>query len=76
MPGAGGRPRHPKPELEAVIRELEAHDWRVDRPSTYYRCRCPCGEHSKMLHLSPSNPDYAKQALRWCKRQPCWTEEL
>jgi len=49
------RPKHPRKELEAILVVIEDEGaWRVDKPGKYYRCRCPCGQHSKYVHLTPS----------------------
>lgn len=36
--------------------------------------RCPqhCGQHSKTMHLTPSNPNYYKQCLNRVRKLPCW----
>jgi hypothetical protein len=77
MAGMSGRPRHQNKELEAVLQEAEAKDWRVDRPSPrgYFRMRCPCGLHQRRVHLTPSNPNYERNLRKWLERQPCWTKE-
>lgn len=69
------RPRHPGKELEALLRHAEAHGWRADKPSAYFRLRCPCGSHQRRVHLTPSDPNYVLNARKWLERQPCWKEE-
>ena len=70
------RPKHPRKELEAILVVIEDEGgWRVDKPGKYFRCRCPCGQHSKYVHLTPSNPRHGDEALRYCKRQSCWGGE-
>jgi len=49
------RPKHKVKELEALLAEAESKGWRVEK-TTYYRLRCPCGEHQTWVHLTPSNP--------------------
>lgn len=66
--------KHPKKDLEAVLDEFDAAGWRVDDPPTYYRVRCPCGDHMRWIHLTPSSRNYAGNALRWLYRQPCYIE--
>jgi hypothetical protein len=31
------RPRHPRTDLEQLLRMAEAHGWRVEKGSKYYR---------------------------------------
>jgi hypothetical protein len=69
------RPRHPDKKLEALLKYAEAKKWRVDRPGAYFRLRCPCGEHQRRLHLTPSDPNYELNARKWLERQPCWKLE-
>jgi hypothetical protein len=66
------RPRHPDKELEAIIREAEDGGWLADRPSAYFRLLCPCGQHQRRVHITPSNPRYGLNLRMWLKRQPCW----
>lgn len=43
--------------------------WLVDRPGTYYRCRCQCGgKHTVRMHLTPSNPNHGVDRVRQCRR--------
>lgn len=71
---ASDRPRHPRADLEQLLRDIEAQGWVVSKPK-YYRCACPCGEHLKWLHLTPSDPNYARNQRAWFTRQACWKEE-
>lgn len=77
--GNGGmvaRPRHPLKDLESLLRLVEEHGWTVLRGTGYYRCRCPCGEHQRSVHLTPSNSNYARNTRAWFERQNCWEEEI
>jgi len=71
MPGRHWK-KHPRKEIEALLGEFCEADWRVEDPPTYYRVKCPCGDHQRSIHLTPSDPNYAKNALRWLYRQPCY----
>lgn len=66
------RPAHPKPDLERILKEIEAGGWRVDRPGKYFRCRCSCGSHMTHVHLTPSNPRHGSERLKFCQRFDCW----
>ncbi|WP_409494952.1 hypothetical protein [Amycolatopsis sp. cmx-11-12] len=44
-------------------------------PPTYYTVRCPCGQHQRWIHLTPSGSNYGKNALSWLLRQPCYEIE-
>ncbi len=68
------RPRHPRSDLEIVLRLAEERQWEVSRGGKYYRCLCPCGEHLKWVHLTPSDPNYPRNLRAWFTRQDCWEE--
>ncbi len=69
------RPKHPKKDLEVVLRWGEAQGWRVVRAKGYYKMYCPCSErHKKTVHLSPSNPRYRRNLLQFLRRETCWRE--
>jgi hypothetical protein len=38
---------------------------------------CPkkCGKHIKTMHLSPSDPNYARNVLGQLRRATCWNDE-
>ncbi|RCW43117.1 hypothetical protein DFQ14_1074 [Halopolyspora algeriensis] len=67
--------KHPRKDLEEVLEVYDQHGWRVEDPPKYYRVKCPCGDHQRSIHLTPSNPNYGKQALQWLYRQPCTETE-
>ena len=64
--------KHPRKDMEALLGEFHEADWRIYDPPTYYQVLCPCGLHKRWIHLTPSDPNYAKNALRWLYRQPCY----
>lgn len=68
-------PKHPKKELEALLGEFHEASWRVERASKYYKVYCPCGEHKRTVHVSPSNPKYAQNVIKWLYRQECYPWE-
>ena len=72
----GERPRHPRKELEAVIREAERRGWRASRSRLYYVMLCPCGAHRKSVHLTPSDPGYERNLRGWLRRATCWDSEV
>jgi hypothetical protein len=63
--------RHPRKDLEAVLVAFHEARWRVEASDRYYRVKCPCGKHQRSIHLTPSNPNYGSEALRWMRRQSC-----
>ena len=70
------RPRHTRPELEAVLREAEAQGWRVQKGKKYFKMYCPCAdEHLKTVKLTPSSPGYERNLRGQLKRATCWKEE-
>lgn len=68
------RPRHQVKELEAVLQQAEGRGWRIDKGSKYFSMRCPCGNHQRWVHLTPSSPNYELNLRKWLQRQPCWQE--
>jgi len=48
---------------------LEARGWEVDADRNGYPlARCPCGEHLKTIHRTPSNPQYWKNLRKHVER--------
>jgi len=67
------RPTHPDKDLEAVIQEIEARNWRVMKGRKYYKAYCPCeDEHIKTIHLTPSGRMYLAHLKSWFRKQTCW----
>lgn len=64
--------KHPKKDLEALLGEFHDAGWRIEDPPTYYRVLCPCGDHMRWVHLTPSGNGYVRNALHWLYRQPCY----
>lgn len=64
--------KHPRKELESLLGEFYEAGWRIEDPPTYYHVFCPCGDHHRWIHLTPSDPKYAQNTLRWLYRQPCY----
>ena len=69
------RPRHPRKELERVLRDAEAHGWQVTKSRKYFAMRCSCGQHKKWVHLTPADPRYERNLSKWLERQPCWEQQ-
>lgn len=67
--------KHPKKEHEAVLKEFDAHGWRIGDPPTYYTLRCPCGEHQRQYHLTPSGRYFGNKMLQWARNLPCWAKK-
>lgn len=67
--------RHSKKELEGLLQEFHEAGWVIRDPvKKYYHVRCPCGDHKRSIHLTPSNPHYSENARHWLHRQPCYKE--
>jgi hypothetical protein len=63
------RAKHPKKEGEEALRSIEGMGWSISRRKNYYQLRCSCGKgHLTYLHLSPSNPNYFQEKVRYCRR--------
>ncbi len=69
------RSKHPVKELEALLREAEGRHWRVERGGRYFKMYCPCGQHKKTVHLSPSDPNYERNCRSQLNRATCWDRE-
>lgn len=67
--------KHPKKDLERILQVFDRHGYTILDPPTYYTLRCPCGQHQRQLHLTPSSPYHGNQALRWAMKLPCWTQK-
>ena len=59
-------------DIGALLGEFHEAGWTIEDPPKYYRVKCPCGLHQRWIHLTPSNPQYAKNALAWLYRQSCY----
>lgn len=70
------RQRHPKKDLEAILKSAEAHGWNFERKQKYFMGKCSCGVHHRTVHLSPSDPNYGTNLDHWFRRQTCWKEQL
>lgn len=66
--------RHPKEEIETLLSQFDDNGWLVEDPPKYYKVNCPCGSHKRTVHLTPRDPDYVKNALKWLFRQDCYRE--
>jgi hypothetical protein len=42
------------------------------RQGTYFVGYCPCGEHMRTIHLTPSDVRYGWNLEAWFRRQSCW----
>ncbi|WP_073381142.1 hypothetical protein [Nocardiopsis flavescens] len=67
--------KHQKPDGQKALEELDAMGWKIENPPKYYTVKCPCGSHARSVHLTPSNPGYFQESVRWAKRQTCMNEE-
>ncbi|AZI58881.1 hypothetical protein EH165_12765 [Nakamurella antarctica] len=63
--------KHQKKELELLLQKFDDAGWTIEDPLKYYSVKCPCGDHRRWIHLTPSGNNYAKDALGWLERQPC-----
>ena len=66
------RPRHPKKDIERVMRVAESHGRRFAKGKKYYKAYCPCGEHLHTVHVTPSNPWYVVHLKYRFERTGCW----
>lgn len=66
------RPRHPKKDIERVMRLAESHGWWFAKGKKYYKAYCPSGEHLHTVHVTPSNPWYVVHLKYRFERTGCW----
>lgn len=52
------------------MQELESLGWTFTR-GTYFKGRCGCGEHQKMVHVTPSDPNYLRNLKAFIRRLDC-----
>jgi hypothetical protein len=66
--------KHPKSGGQRALNLLAAAGWTILDTPKYYKALCPCGEHKRWVHLSPSNPRYWNELIGWARRLPCWQD--
>lgn len=68
---------HQQKELAAIREEARRKGWRVERGKGYWKMWCPswCGKHWKTMHLSPSDPNYARNLRGRLGRVTCWSHK-
>jgi hypothetical protein len=70
------RPRHPRAELEAVLRAAEKQGWMVTKGKKYFKLMCSCPDkHQGWVHLTPSGAKYTLNLVKQLKRATCWKED-
>lgn len=67
------RPRHPDKDIEKFLKRAEARGWVFTWGRKYPKGRCPCGEHTKTVHLTPGGA-YLRNLRAWFARLDCWKE--
>lgn len=66
------RPKHPRPELEALLKEAEAKGWQVVKGRKYFKMSCPCADkHLTWVHLTPGQY-YVNHLRGLLRRDTCW----
>jgi len=71
-----GRPKHPRKELEALLKEAEAQDWRVVKGGDQqFKLYCPCPDrHIATVRATPSGSRYERNKRRVLRRDTCWED--
>lgn len=59
---------HPWKEGRDAIAAAAAMGWTASRSKTKFKMTCACGKHITWMHLTPSNPNYFKERLRYFQR--------
>ena len=75
MAAVSPRPRHQTKEIEALLCSLERQGWRMTKGGGYFKAYCPCREHLKTIHLTPSSAGYLRNLMGWLRRESCWKED-
>lgn len=69
------RPKHPRADLEKILRSLEVQGWRVEKGRKYYKVKCPCEDkHLSTVKCTPSDPRYPLNLRKKLTRETCWKE--
>lgn len=58
-------------DIGQLLKLFDEAGWAIDDPPTYYRVRCPCGDHMRWIHLTPSGANCIRNAVKWLDRQQC-----
>jgi hypothetical protein len=59
-----------------VLKIAESQGWRVERGKAYFKMKCGCeAKHMKMMHATPSDPNYKRNLVAYLKRATCWRED-
>lgn len=70
------RRKHPDKELEAILRDAETKNWRVEVGKKYFKLKCPCSaQHYKVVHVTPSSGYYTNHLLQALESRTCWKGE-
>ena len=71
------RPKHRHPDGETILRSLESQGWTLTGGGKqHFRAKCPCGQHMKSIHTTPSDPNYYRKLRTRLKNHTCWTDDL
>jgi hypothetical protein len=58
-----------------VLKDAEGRGWRVERGKSYFKMMCGCEDkHMKMVHATPSDPNYKRNLVAQLKRSTCWRD--
>lgn len=65
-------------KIKPVVERIQAAGWTVAEPSGggYRKAKCPCGDHLRWIHFTPSGGSYVQNLEKWFERQPCWKEPV
>jgi hypothetical protein len=70
------RPKHPDKDLDGVLEEADAKNWKIEKGKKYFKILCPnpckCW---KTVHLSPSDPYYLRNLRGQLRRATCWDKK-
>jgi hypothetical protein len=71
------RPKHTDKDIENLLKQSEKREWRITGGGRrYFKMKCPCADkHLKMVHCSPSNPNYLRNLTNWLDKRTCWDKE-
>ena len=68
----GENSKHPDKDIRKLLSEAEENEWTILKGAAYFKCLCPCGEHKRWVHCTPSGANYRINLRKWFERQPCW----
>lgn len=69
------RAKHPRPDFENLLKEIEDLGWQVEERETCFICKCTCLAHMRSVSRNPKGTRALLNTRKWFERQACWRRE-